>query len=83
LQMDESVVKSCVAQTLSDPQVTCKVLERMFRMRDVQGIYNQGGCIDTTREYPRSVSQDNCELVLPKLLHKGEYPKDYSAVACG
>jgi len=83
LQMDESVVKSCVAQTLSDPQATCKVLERMFRMRDVQGIYNQGGCIDTTREYPRSVSQDNCELVLPKLLHKGEYPKDYSAVACG
>jgi len=34
-------------------------------MRDPKGVYAQGGCIDTTREHPRSVSLDQCELVLP------------------
>jgi hypothetical protein len=65
LQMDESVVEAHVAQTLSDPQVTAQVLERMLRMRDPKGVYAQGGCIDTTREYHRNVSRDQCELVLP------------------
>jgi hypothetical protein len=68
LQMDESVVASLAARTLSDPQAMAQVLERMFRMRDIQGIYDQGGCIDTTREYPKNVSQVTCELVLPKRL---------------
>ena len=40
---------------------------RMLRMRDPKGVYAEGGCIDTTREYPKSVSRDHCELVLPRL----------------
>ncbi len=67
LQMDESVVDQCVAQTQRDPEARSNVLERMIRMRDPKGVYAEGGCIDTTREYPRSVSQDHCELVLPQL----------------
>ncbi len=67
LQMDESVVEQHVAQTERDPQARAQVLERMVRMRDPKGVYAQGGCIDTTREYPRSVSPDHCELVLPSL----------------
>ncbi len=67
LQMDESVVESLAAQTLADPQAKAQVLEKMLRMRDPKGVYAQGGCIDTTREYPKSVSLDQCELVLPQV----------------
>ncbi|MDI9232752.1 hypothetical protein [Limnohabitans lacus] len=65
LQMDESVVEQRVAQTLADPQALQQVLSRMLRMRDAKGVYDEGGCLDTTRECPRSVSRDHCELVLP------------------
>jgi Protein-glutamine gamma-glutamyltransferase len=65
LHMDEAVVAQQVAQTQRNPQARAQVLERMVRMRDPKGVYAQGGCIDTTREYPRSVSQDQCDLVLP------------------
>jgi hypothetical protein len=66
LQMDENVVDQRVAQTLSDPQARQKVLDRMLRMRDAQGVYAEGGCLDTTRECPRCVSPEHCELVLPE-----------------
>ncbi len=65
LHMDESVVEQHVAQTCADPQATAQVLARMLRMRDPQGVYAEGGCIDSTREYPRGVSPGHCELVLP------------------
>jgi hypothetical protein len=65
LVMDESVVEQQVAQTERDPQARQQVLERMLRMRDPQGVYAEGGCIDATREHPRSVSRDDCQLVLP------------------
>ena len=67
LQMDEAVVDRLVAETMANPQVKAQVLEKMIRMRDPQGVYAQGGCIDTTREYPKSVSRDHCELVLPRV----------------
>lgn len=67
LQMDEAVVAQQVAQTERSPHARAQVLERMVRMRDPKGVYAQGGCIDTTREYPRSVSTDQCDLVLPAL----------------
>jgi hypothetical protein len=66
LHMDESVVEARVAQTEANPSARTQVLERMLRPRDPQGVYAQGGCIDTTREYPKSVSRDHCELVLPR-----------------
>ncbi|MBP8149011.1 MAG: hypothetical protein KAY21_04760 [Limnohabitans sp.] len=66
LQMDETVVEALVAQTQAQPEARAHVLERMLRMRDPKGVYAEGGCIDTTREYPKSVSHDDCELVLPR-----------------
>lgn len=66
LQMDESVVEQAVARTLTDPQAIQTILDRMLRMRDAKGVYAEGGCLDTTRECPRSVSRDHCELVLPR-----------------
>ena len=65
LQMDETVVERLVAQTQADPEARARVLERMLRMRDPTGVYAEGGCIDTTREYPKSVSREHCDLVLP------------------
>ena len=65
LQMDETVVERLVAQTQADPEAKARVLERMLRMRDPKGVYAEGGCIDTTREYPKSVSREHCDLVLP------------------
>ena len=69
MQMNESVVEQCVAQTQADAPQRAQVLERMLRMRDPKGVYDQGGCLDTTREYPRCVSPDHCELVLPTVVH--------------
>jgi hypothetical protein len=66
LQMDETVVERRVAQTEADPEARASVLERMLRMRDPKGVYAEGGCIDTTREYPKNVSREHCELVLPR-----------------
>jgi hypothetical protein len=66
LHMDETVVEALVAQTEANPSARSQVLERMLRSRDPQGVYAQGGCIDTTREYPKSVSREHCELVLPR-----------------
>jgi hypothetical protein len=65
LQMDETVVERLVAKTQADPQASARVLDRMLRMRDPKGVYAEGGCIDTTREYPKSVSREHCDLVLP------------------
>lgn len=65
LRMDESVVAEHVAATESDLQAREDVLQRMVRMRDPQGVYAEGGCIDATREYPRGVWPEHCQLVLP------------------
>lgn len=64
-QMDENVVEQHVRQTCADPVAKARVLQRMLRLRDPQGVYAEGGCIDSTREYPRGVSPQHCELVLP------------------
>jgi hypothetical protein len=66
LQMDETVVEALVAQTEASASARAQVLERMLRPRDPQGVYAQGGCIDSTREYPKNVSRNHCELVLPR-----------------
>ncbi len=67
LRMDESVVAEHVASTERDPQIRKDVLARMLRLRDPQGVYAEGGCIDATREYPRGVCREHCQLVLPAL----------------
>jgi hypothetical protein len=65
LQMDESVVEERVRTTLSDPAELERILERMMRLRDPQGIYADGGCIDATREYPKWVCPGTSDIILP------------------
>lgn len=64
-RMDEDIVAERVRATLADPQQRQAIIERMQRYRDPRGVYAEGGCIDTTREYPRRVCPGNPELVLP------------------
>lgn len=66
LQMNETAVEALVVQTQARPEARAQVLERMLRMRDPKGVYAKGGCLDSTREYPKSVSREHCELVLPR-----------------
>ena len=66
LQMDEAVVEQRVRATLDNPAETARILELMMRMRDPSGVYADGGCIDTTREFPRWVCPGTSDIVLPE-----------------
>lgn len=65
--IDEAVVDACVADTLVDPVKLQSVTERMMKMRDAKGIYQSGGCLDATREYPKQILPGSCELQLPQI----------------
>jgi len=65
LQMNESIVESCVAKSIQDPQTYNMIIERMMRYRDPKGVYDQGGCIDTSRESPRLVCIGTTDITIP------------------
>lgn len=65
LSMDEDVVESCVTQSLADPKEYQRILQRMMRYRDPKGIYEQGGCIDTSRESSRLVCLTTSTIKIP------------------
>ncbi len=65
LQMDETIVEERVRTTMSDPAEAERILERMMRLRDPRGVYADGGCIDTSREYPRWVCPGTSDISLP------------------
>lgn len=62
LQMNEELVESCVKQSMADPSKFQKILDRMMRYRDPQGVYQEGGCIDVSRESPRYVRPSTSDL---------------------
>ena len=66
-RIDERLVFERCQATHADPEAERAILARMMRPRDPQGVYAEGGCIDTTREYPRGVAGQGCELRLPPL----------------
>ena len=63
--IDEAVIDACVADTLRNPSKLKSVAERMMKMRDPKGVYAAGGCLDSTREFPKQIYPDHCELKLP------------------
>ncbi len=65
LQMDEAIVEARVRDSLSRPAEVADILGHMERLREPKGCYGNGGCIDTTREYPRWVCPGTSDLVLP------------------
>jgi hypothetical protein len=64
-RIDEQRVNALVGQTREDPAEWQTIVERMMRYRDPAGVYAEGGCIDSTREFPRSAVGAGSEIVLP------------------
>jgi hypothetical protein len=50
LVINEDLVKELVDQTLSSEEQVQNVIDVMMRYRDTQGVYQDGGCIDLTRD---------------------------------
>ncbi|BCB27474.1 lipoprotein [Sulfurimicrobium lacus] len=65
LRIDEEIVEQRVRESMNDPAEVERILQVMLRLRDPQGVYVDGGCIDTSREYPRLVCPGTSDLVLP------------------
>lgn len=66
LFIDEDIVEARVARTEAQPAARQAVLERMLRIRDPQGVYAEGGCIDATRECARWVLPGHADIALPE-----------------
>ncbi len=65
-RIDETPVELACEITHRNPKRMADILQRMKRMRDPKGVYAEGGCIDCSREFARSVWVDSCELQLPR-----------------
>jgi hypothetical protein len=66
LQIDEAIVEKNVCDTLKDPAEVERILGIMLRHREPSGVYVDGGCIDTTREYLRWICPGTADLELPE-----------------
>ena len=62
--MDEAIVAQRVAQSLADPSELQSILLSMKKYREPSGVYQSGGCIDATRESPRLLRPQTCDIVL-------------------
>jgi hypothetical protein len=65
LQMDESRVSELLDQTMTQPAEVAKIMRRMYRLRDPKGVYENGGCMDTSREFLRWVRPSTCDIIMP------------------
>lgn len=60
--IDESIVARQVSETLQHPEEISRILSEMMRYRDPMDVHATGGCIDSTREYPRYVCPGTADL---------------------
>ncbi len=65
LQIDENAVQTYVQSSLQKPLELDRILQSMEKLQDPRGVYAEGGCIDPTREYPKSVLLSTADIVLP------------------
>jgi hypothetical protein len=63
--MNEAIVEAKMAETKADRARLAAVVARMTRLRDGRGIYADGGCIDFSREFARSVCPGTTNMILP------------------
>ena len=64
-RVDETKVDKLVATAQQDPAEVERILALMQRYREPRGIYVDGGCLDTTREFARWVHPATTDIVLP------------------
>ena len=62
--MDEALVAQHVSKSMADPQQQQSILYAMKKYREPSGVYENGGCIDATRESPRLLRPQTCDIVL-------------------
>jgi Protein-glutamine gamma-glutamyltransferase len=67
-RIDETIVEREVSATFADADRAAAICERMLRLRDLKGVYSDGGCIDRTREGPRWVRPGTTDIPLHPLL---------------
>jgi hypothetical protein len=65
--INEETVETLVASSSRDIVKRKEILGKMMLPRAPRGVYNRGGCIDTTRESPRWLCPQTCELVIPEI----------------
>jgi len=63
--IDEDEVARRVADSLTDPAQTRAILQRMQRARAPRGVFDRGGCLDTTRECARWIRPASCDIAVP------------------
>lgn len=64
LQINEIIVEERVRNTLQDQTEVDRILKEMLRLREPKGVYIDGGCIDTSREYPRCVCPGTADMAI-------------------
>lgn len=64
-RIDETKVETLVAAAQQDASELERILALMQRYREPRGVYRDGGCLDTTREFARWVCPGTTDLILP------------------
>jgi hypothetical protein len=64
IKMNEDIVRERVLQSKSSPKQVQAIVTRMMRYRDVRGVYQDGGCIDASRDVVRWVCPGTSDLAL-------------------
>ncbi len=64
LKINEGIVEERVRSSMQNPAEVENILQIMLRYREPQGVYDKGGCIDATREYPRYICPDTTDMVI-------------------
>lgn len=66
LRIDEDRVARLVSASREDAVESVRIMVQMQRYRDPSGVYLDGGCLDTTREFPRWICPGTADLRLPE-----------------
>lgn len=64
IKMNEDIVRERVAETKKSAEQVTRIVDRMMRYRDVRGVYQDGGCIDASRDVVRWVCPGTADLTL-------------------
>ncbi len=64
-RIDEARVATMVAAAREDAAESERIQALMQRYREPRGVYRDGGCLDTTREFARWVHPGTADLLLP------------------
>lgn len=65
-RIDEAKVEAMVAAAQNNKGEIERILALMQRYREPRGVYGNGGCLDTTREFARWVCPGTADMVLPE-----------------